>query len=728
MKTFFYRTILIIFLIISFLVMYLSLIGLETNKFNNQIEKKIKNISKDIEIELKDVKLVLDPFNLQFNSKTFAPKIKSKNQILELESIETQISLSSIFKDSFLLKNLDISTKAIEIKKLVSFIRSINRDPKLLVLENFIKKGYLIADIKLEFDENGDIKKNYKIKGFIKDGNIDFLKKYKFQKINFIFDIGKENSNFREISFLYQDVNLFFKELTSQKIANEIYIKGKIDNKNLVIKENFLNGFISNPYFKIEKVDLNSESQFSFKLNEKLRINDLKIKSKIRLNEAKLKNNLSIESFFPKAKNILSFLNHDLEIDYNKDEFKISGEGDILIQKNSDKIKYIFFKKNKRLNFNTSLVINDNELLIDFLNYKKNNRTKLNIHIKGIKDFNDTIKIDSVNFNNEKNVIELKNLIFDENYRIFKLQKIKFDYIDKENQINKFDIVNKKNDYILSGKSFNANHLLDKFINSNNERELNIFQKKINLKVKIDDVRLDEEYSIKNLNGNLFLSNTNIISANLKAFFSNKEQIKFTVISKNDEKITTLFSDKARPFVKRYKFIKGFSDGSLDFHSIKKNNKADSILKIYDFKLKELPVLTKLLTLASLQGIADLLSGEGIRFDEFEMKFQNEASLITINEIYGIGPAISILMDGYIEKNKLVSLRGTLVPATTINKVIGSIPILGQILVGSKTGEGVFGVSYKIKGPPKKLETTVNPIKTLTPRFITRTLEKIKKN
>ena len=83
-------------------------------------------------------------------------------------------------------------------------------------------------------------------------------------------------------------------------------------------------------------------------------------------------------------------------------------------------------------------------------------------------------------------------------------------------------------------------------------------------------------------------------------------------------------------------------------------------------------------------------------------------------------------MDGYIQKDELVSLRGTLVPATTLNKVIGSIPFLGNILVGKKTGEGVFGVSFKIKGPPKKLKTTVNPIKTLTPRFITRTLEKIK--
>ena len=191
---------------------------------------------------------------------------------------------------------------------------------------------------------------------------------------------------------------------------------------------------------------------------------------------------------------------------------------------------------------------------------------------------------------------------------------------------------------------------------------------------------------------------------------------------------TTLLLENAEPIVKRYKFIKGFEEGVLDFSSSSEQDISTSTLKIYNFKLKELPLLTKILTLASLQGIADILSGEGIRFNELEMNFTNKKNLLTIKEIYAIGPAISILMDGYVEKNKLVSLRGTLVPATTINKVISSIPILGKILVGSKTGEGVFGVSFKIKGPPQKLETTVNPIKTLTPRFITRTLEKLKKN
>jgi len=142
----------------------------------------------------------------------------------------------------------------------------------------------------------------------------------------------------------------------------------------------------------------------------------------------------------------------------------------------------------------------------------------------------------------------------------------------------------------------------------------------------------------------------------------------------------------------------------------------------------EVPALAKLLTLASLQGIADLLTGEGIRFTDFEMKFSNKDDLMKIEELYAIGPAISLLMEGYIESDDLISLRGTLVPATTINRTISSIPLLGDILVGKKVGEGVFGVSFKIKGPPKKLKTTVNPVKTLTPRFITRTLEKLKKN
>ena len=215
----------------------------------------------------------------------------------------------------------------------------------------------------------------------------------------------------------------------------------------------------------------------------------------------------------------------------------------------------------------------------------------------------------------------------------------------------------------------------------------------------------------------------------LESTFLNKKKINLSIeTNNNSETITKLFSAYPKPLIKRYNFIKGFEEGDLDFFSIKKNGVSNSVLIIDNFKVKEVPVFAKLLSLASLQGIADLLTGEGIRFSDFEMSFSNHKGLTTIEEMYAIGPAVSILMDGYIKTEELVSLRGTLVPATTINRSIASIPLLGKILIGDKTGEGVFGVSFKIKGSPKDLKTTVNPIKTLTPRFITRTLEKIKKN
>ena len=194
-------------------------------------------------------------------------------------------------------------------------------------------------------------------------------------------------------------------------------------------------------------------------------------------------------------------------------------------------------------------------------------------------------------------------------------------------------------------------------------------------------------------------------------------------------KVIQLFSDKAEPFISSYKFIKGFKGGKLEYESTYDNNSSHSNLRISNFKVSKVPALTQLLTLASLQGIADTLTGEGIRFNELEMNFnsnKSEKNVINIEEFYAIGPAISLLMDGYIVKKELVSLKGTLVPARTVNKVIGWIPVVGKILIGSKIGEGVFGVSFKMKGHPKDIKTTVNPVKTLTPRFVTRTLEKMK--
>ena len=729
MKKIIFRFILLSIFTFFLLISYLSIIGVETKKFNNQIENKIKNLNKDLEIELNQVKIILDPFKFEINAKTIGSKIKYKEKKIDLEFIKTKILINSLINKKFLLSNLEISTKSLELKNLISLIRNLENRPELYILEKFIKKGFVIADVKVEFNEKGEIKKNFSIVGFVRDIKINFLDKYKIDKFNFTFEIKEQNSNFENIQVSLNNIPFLSKKIALKKANDHLYIEGEVENKDIDMDKKNINLFI-NPLVSvldIKKINFNSKNKFSFKILKKFNIENFKLSSKIILNELKIENNTKLEKIFPKIKKEIKFNNHLLNIDYSKKDLAINGNGKILLQDNEDKIKYSISKKNKNLKFSTFLNIENNEFMINFLNYKKKESSKLDIKFDGSYS-NNTITVNHASLNENLNKIILKDLLIDKTFQVESLKSLSLNYLDKENKKNNFSISKKNNNYVLQGKSFNANNLIKNLIENNDKKKSNIFKNQFSIDLNLDEVLLDENHLVKKLKGNLSIDNNELVKGYLSAFFSQKKVMKFTVDTNLEGKVTTLFLDKAEPIVKRYKFIKGYEEGSLDFYSLKKGNISKSTLKIYDFKLKELPGLTKLLTLASLQGIADILSGEGIRFNEFEMNFQNKSKLMTINEIYAIGPAISILMDGYIEKNKLVSLRGTLVPATTLNKVIGSIPLLGKILVGSKSGEGVFGVSFKIKGPPKNLTTTVNPIKTLTPRFITRTLEKIKQN
>jgi hypothetical protein len=82
-------------------------------------------------------------------------------------------------------------------------------------------------------------------------------------------------------------------------------------------------------------------------------------------------------------------------------------------------------------------------------------------------------------------------------------------------------------------------------------------------------------------------------------------------------------------------------------------------------------------------------------------------------------------MEGYQDQD-ITSLKGTLIPAKTLNKVISKIPVIGDIIIPKEVGEGLFGISFKMKGPPGKIKTSINPIRTVTPRFIQKIIEKNK--
>lgn len=141
-------------------------------------------------------------------------------------------------------------------------------------------------------------------------------------------------------------------------------------------------------------------------------------------------------------------------------------------------------------------------------------------------------------------------------------------------------------------------------------------------------------------------------------------------------------------------------------------------LLITDFRIVDVPLLTRILSLGSLTGIADAMTGKGITFARLEVPYIFKDKVLSLNKARAVGAALGLTANGEIDfARERLKLVGTLVPANTINSILGNIPLLGRILTGLE-GEGVFAMTYGIEGPLSKPTVTVNPLTALAPGFL----------
>ena len=722
----------VIFLFLLLLISYLSFFGIKTEVFNNEIKDSLSKINKEVKININEVSYLLNPLNFNLDITTENSEVLLKKHQLDLEKVKLNVSIKSLFKKKLLINKIKLSTKEIKLKNLIIPLREIYNSPQLFILNQIVKEGNIAIDVNINFDSRGKIKDDYQIKGFINKAKIDLLNKFTIKDLNFLFTVNKKKYELSKITSLLNEIKFSSPFIEIEPNEDSYLIKGKILSKDLKLESKDLENIFKNKTndFHFKKTDFSFESFFSLNINNRLKIDNLSIKSNLNLDKAKIvEKRVNFKPYFLNSSDEIDFNNHKINIDYNKDQLIIEGNGKVSFSGKTDQVVYKFIKNDNKISFDTSLNIKNNPLIIKFLDYKKKEGVDSTILAKGQIENNGSIKFDLISLKENSNLILINNLNLSKTFKIIDIDLAKIEYKNNKNYLNRYNLKKINSNYIIKGDSLDLSKIINNIMDTN-DNSLNIFNNfNSKIDVNIKKTFIDETNYINNLSGFIKFKNNKVDNLKLNSFFSNNKKISLTInTNKALETSTQLIADYPKPLIKRYDFINGFEEGYLVFNSIKKDNESNSVLIIDNFKIQKVPIFAKILSLASLQGIADVLTGEGIRFTNFEMRFSNKKDLTTIEEIYAIGPAVSILMDGYIESKKLVSLRGTLVPATTINRNIASIPIIGDLLIGDKVGEGVFGVSFKIKGPPKDLSTTVNPIKTLTPRFITRTLEKLKKN
>jgi hypothetical protein len=725
------KILIILIITLAAIIIYLSIYGIKTEKFNNEIIKNVSKINKKINLSLNEVNYLLNPLNFSINISAKNTKILLEDKSLDLRDATSNISLKSFINNQFSIDDLKISTKEIQIKDLISLTRAIEGSPQLFVLDNITKGGLISANINLRFDLDGEIKNNYQINGTVKKAKFNIYNQLKIDNLNLSFNISNNQLTLKKIETNFNGVKLKSPLIKIEKKKDIFFVEGNVANEEQnfdISKLKPIVGDLPNN-IEIEKIDFNSINTFSFNVNKKLKLNDLKLETSLNLENFQIiKNPLNLKPFLPNYSEQIKFEDHKIKIKLTKGTLDIKGDGDIYIGDEPDQLFYSIINDDGKITFDTKLNITKNPLIINFLDYKKKKEINSEILLKGIYKKNEELIFKDISITEKNNQILVKNLLLSKNFKIKDLDYVKLNYRNKNDLINNVELKKNKYNFSINGKSFDVTQFINDSMNDDESAKIfENFNSKFD--IKIDTIYINKNDYTENLAGNFTFKDNKLYQLNLASTFSNNKKMNLSIeTNSQNETITKFFSSYPKPLIKRYDFIKGFEEGDLNFNSIKKDGVSNSVLIIDNFKVKEVPVFAKLLSLASLQGIADLLTGEGIRFTDFEMIYSSQKGITEIEEMYAIGPAISILMDGYIESKKLVSLRGTLVPATTINRSIASIPLLGKILIGDKTGEGVFGVSFKIKGPPKNLSTTVNPIKSLTPRFITRTLEKIKRN
>ena len=718
-----------IILILTVVVFFLATKGYETDRFNKFISKEIEKKEKNLNVDLTKIKVKIDLKNLNLFLSTKNPKITFYNANLPISEFSVYLDFLSVFKKNPRIKKTLVMTEEVDIldfKKAVIRIKPSNF--KSFILNN-VQKGKLKSDIDLSFGDNFEIN-DYKIKGYLK--NTDFLINKKIEikntNLNFIADneiilINSISANIDGIPITNGNIEVDIKE--------NYIITGSI-NSVVEFNEKKLIKIIP----KLENSEfLNNEINFS--------INSVNNFNLVFSNSLKLEEyNYSLDGVIEKGKIIFNnvyktqFLKNDikaLNLKKTKVKFTLDNkknilelEGNYVLNDKKDfesfKVKNEFKKGKTNLNINLNL---KEHFSIDFINYSKSSNKigKINADITFVEN---EIDINNIEYSEGKNLISLNKFNLNKKNQIKRFKNIKVKTFNEDKQNNNFEVLFGKK-LVIKGKSYDSSNLIK---NINKKGNGNLFRK-INKEVNIsfDTIFTKFTKSLNNFNLIGKIEKGKFVKISSKSEFSEDRYLDISL--KNDpnssKKILEVYSGFAKPLLADFNFFKGVEGGQLVFTSSFDDKESSSNLQLKDFKVLNAPAFAKLLALADLSGPAVLLSGEGLTFDSLEIKFKDDKSVRTIEEIYAAGPSITILMEGYIENNSgLTSLRGTMVPAKEINKLISKIPVLGDILIGKEVGEGVFGVSFKLKGPPGNIKTTVNPIKTLTPRFITRALEKRK--
>ncbi len=366
---------LIIFLSIISFIIILSIVGIETNKFNKLIINRVSE-TKNIDLVLNTIKFKLDLKELSLFLETNKPGVKYRGSKVPTKNIKVYIDFISLIKTKFEIKKIILNLGEIDLRQLDIFSAAVKPSNFKNFLVNNVKNGILICTIEIFSNRQGELN-DYIARGEVKNLKADLMN-------NFILSKGKFNFLADKEDILIKN---FFGNLEDFQLSNGD-IKLKILD-GIKISSNF-------------DTTINIDEKFFDK--HQILLEKLIPAGEIKSLSAKFKNIISID--LDETYKIKNY-SYELSGDIKKSNFKLKNP----IKNNliSDEIKEIFFSDlsiKTNFSFNNSLInilgkySLDN---LDFLNFDLRNNFKKNfLDLKLDFDYKNYIELDFVNYKKKR--------------------------------------------------------------------------------------------------------------------------------------------------------------------------------------------------------------------------------------------------------------------------------------------------------------------------------------
>jgi len=231
-------------------------------------------------------------------------------------------------------------------------------------------------------------------------------------------------------------------------------------------------------------------------------------------------------------------------------------------------------------------------------------------------------------------------------------------------------------------------------------------------------VLVTDRHVLEPVSGTLEASGGEWRSASLRGRLDGRAAVDLALTPGTDGRVLRLRAGDAGRLLRTLDLFDDMAGGKLAFRIAVDRPRRPGVLVIENFRVRRAPLLAKLLSLASLGGFFDLLKGEGLPFTRLVIPFAYEKDRIVLDEARAYGAALGLTAKGEIAPEAgRIALAGTLVPAYTLNSLLGKLPILGKLLVPEKGG-GIFAIAYAVGGSLDDPRITVNPLSALAPGLL----------